>query len=78
MDMHIGASVAHERRKLEAVADAHAAHERAARAERVAREARDRAIHAAVRAGVSYAEISRTTGLSVARVSHIANASNVS
>lgn len=71
----LGASAEHERRKLEAVEDANASHERASRAENEARESRDRAIRAAVRAGVSYAEICRATGLSAARVSHIANAS---
>ncbi len=72
--VEVGASVAHERRKLEAVEDAAAAFARAAAEAVRAREVRDRAICAAVQAGVPYTEISKVVGLSIGRVSHIAHA----
>lgn len=50
--MDIGATAEHERRKLEAVEDAAAALARAVQTEREARELRDGAVRAAVKAGV--------------------------
>lgn len=67
----LGASAQHERRKLEAVEDAAAAHAVAAAAEQAARDLRDRAVRAAVRAGVPPSKVARAAGLSPGRVSHL-------
>lgn len=67
----IGASAAHERRKLQQVADAAAALERAVEAERQARQARDRAVRAAVRAGIPPSQVAKAAGISAGRVTHL-------
>lgn len=67
----IGASAAHERRKLEQVADAAAALERAVEVERQARDARDRAVRAAVRAGIPPGQVAKAAGISAGRVTHL-------
>lgn len=69
--MGIGATPAHERRKLEAVEDAAAVLERARAEYEVARDARDRAARAAVKAGVAPAVVARAAGISAGRVSHL-------
>lgn len=69
--MDIGASPAHERRKLDAVEDAAAAFERARAAYEQARDARDRAVRAAVKAGVTPGAVAKAAGLSAGRVSHL-------
>lgn len=67
----IGASGRHERMKLEAVEDAAAALERAAAQERQARDARDRAVRAAVKAGVRPSAVARAAGITPGRVTHL-------
>lgn len=69
--MDTGASAAHERQKLEQVADAAAALARAVDAERQARDARDRAVRAAVRAGIPPGQVAKAAGISAGRVTHL-------
>ncbi len=69
--MDIGATAAHERMKLEAVEAAAAALERAVLEERRAREARNRAVRAAVKAGVRPSVVAKAAGISPGRVSHL-------
>lgn len=72
--MDMGATARHERTKLEAVEDAAARLTRAAAEHEAAREARDAAVRAAVRAGVPSQDVARAAGLSGGRVSTIAPA----
>lgn len=69
--MDVGATAEHERRKLEAVEDAAAALVRAVQAEREARELRDRAVRAAVKAGVRPSLVAEAAGISLGRVTHL-------
>lgn len=69
--MAIGATPAHERRKLEAVEDAAATLERAVAEERRARDVRDRAVRAAVKAGVTSSRVAEAAGISQGRVTHL-------
>lgn len=70
-DMDVGASAAHERRKLDQVTDATAELGRAVAAEQQAREARDRAVRAAVRAGIPPGQVAKAAGISAGRVTHL-------
>lgn len=72
--MDLGATPAHERRKLEAVEDAAAAFERARATYEQARETRDRAVRAAVKAGVAPGLVAQAARLSAGRVSHLTSA----
>lgn len=72
--MDLGASAAHERKKLEAVQDAAAQLRRAEADYRAAKDARDRAVRAAVKAGVPGSHVANAAGLSQGRVSTIAPA----
>lgn len=72
--MDIGASSAHERRKIEAVEDSAVAFERARTVYEQARDARDRAVRAAVMAGVAPGVVAQAAGLSPGRVSHLTSA----
>lgn len=67
----LGASAEHERRKLEQVALAAAELQRAVEAEQRAREARDLAVRAAVRAGIPPGMVAKAAGITPARVSHL-------
>ena len=69
--MDVGATAEHERRKLEAVEDAAAVLARAVKAEREAREVRDRAVRAAVKAGVRPSSVAEAAGISAGRVTHL-------
>lgn len=69
--MDAGASAEHERRKLEAVEDAAAALARAVEVERKARDLRDRAVRAAVKAGVRPSRVADAAGISPGRVKHL-------
>ncbi|MFK5645129.1 hypothetical protein ACI3ET_01255 [Ornithinimicrobium sp. LYQ121] len=69
--MDVGATAKHERMKLEAVEDAAAALARAVEVEREARDARDRAVRAAVKAGVRPSVVATAAGLTPGRVSHL-------
>ena len=69
--MDVGASAEHERRKLEQVADAAAELSRAVAEEQRAREARDRAVRAAVRAGIPPGQVAKAAGISSGRVTHL-------
>lgn len=71
------ASSRHERLMLEAVEDAASALDRAAHEYERARESRDRAVRAAVRAGVSTGVVARAANLSDGRVSQLAYASKL-
>lgn len=64
-------STAHERRKLEAVEDEAATLARAVRAEREARNLRDRAVRAAVKAGVRPSKVTQAAGITPGRVAHL-------
>ncbi len=70
-DLDLGASARHERQKLEAVEDAAAALARAVEVERKARDQRDRAVRAAVRAGVRPSRVAEAAGISPGRVTHL-------
>lgn len=70
--MDVGATAEHERRKLEAVEDAAAVLARAVQAERRAREQRDRAVRAAVKAGVRPSQVAEAAGITPGRVTHLA------
>lgn len=70
-DLDLGASARHEKQKLEAVEDAAAALARAVQAEREARELRDRAVRAAVKAGVRPSRVAQAAGISAGRVTHL-------
>lgn len=72
--MDLGASARHERVKMEAVEDAAVVLERLALQYEEARETRDRAVRAAVQAGVPMTTVARLAGLSVGRVSQLTNA----
>lgn len=67
----IGASARHERAKLDAVHAAAAALRDAVETERRARELRDRAVRAAVNAGVPPGRVAAAAGISPGRVSHL-------
>lgn len=67
----IGATPAHERMKLEAVEDAAAALARAVKVEREARDQRDRAVRAAVKAGVRPSRVAEAAGITPGRVTHL-------
>lgn len=69
--MDIGASTRHERMKLEAVEDAAAELARAVEAERQARDRRDRAVRAAVKAGVRPSRVAEAAGITQGRVTHL-------
>ncbi len=69
--MELGATAHHERMKLEAVEDAAAALARAVAVEQAARDARDRAVRAAVKAGVRPGQVAKAAGISPGRVTHI-------
>lgn len=69
--MDIGASSDHEQSKIEAVEDTAAVFQRARTAYEQARDARDRAVRAAVRAGISPGVVAKAAGLSPGRVSHL-------
>lgn len=69
--MELRATAAHERMKLEAVEDAAAALAQAVAIERAARDARDRAVRAAVKSGVRPGVLARAAGISPGRVTHI-------
>lgn len=62
-EMDAGASAHHERMKLEGVEDAAAALARAVETERAARELRDRAVRAAVKAGVPPSRVAEAAGI---------------
>lgn len=66
-----GATPAHERMKLDVVEDAAAVLRRAVEEERRARDARDRAVRAAVKAGVRPGLVAKAAGISAGRVTHI-------
>lgn len=67
----LGASAEHERRKLEQVALAAAELQRAVAVEQRAREVRDLAVRAAVRAGIPPGKVAKAAGITPARVSHL-------
>lgn len=69
--MDTRASAAHERRKLGQVADAAAELARAVAAQQQARDARDRAVRAAVRAGIPPGKVATAAGISAGRVTHL-------
>ncbi|SOC51153.1 hypothetical protein [Ornithinimicrobium cerasi] len=69
--MELGATAQHERMKLEAVKDAAAALARAVAVEPAARDVRDRAARAAVKAGVCPGVVAQAAGISPGRVTHI-------
>lgn len=69
--MDIGATSTHERRKLEEVEDAAAALARAREEYERARDRRDRAVRAAVNAGVAPSTVARAAGVTPGRVSHL-------
>ena len=71
LDLDLGASAAHERKKLDVVEDAAAVLRRAVVEERRARDARDRAVRAAVKAGVRPGRVAKAAGISAGRVTHI-------
>lgn len=66
-----GASADHERRKLDAVQAAAAALARAVQTQEAARDVRDRAVRAAVLAGIPPSRVAEAAGLSPGRVSHL-------
>lgn len=72
--IRLGASANHERRKLDAVREAAGDLERAVAAERRARELRDLAVRAAIKAGVPSVQIAEAAGVSAGRITHIATA----
>lgn len=67
----LGASADHERRKLEGVIAAAAVLARAVQALETARDARDRAVRAAVNAGILQGRVAQAAGLSAGRVSNL-------
>lgn len=69
--MDLGASARHERMKLQAVEDAAASLARAVEEERRARDLRDRAVRAAVKAGVRPSRVADAAGISPGRVTHL-------
>lgn len=69
--LRLDASAKHEWMKLEAVEDAAAALSRAVEVERNARDQRDRAIRAAVKAGLRASVVAQAAGISPGRVSHL-------
>ena len=66
-----GASARHEEQKLEAVEEAASVLARAVELERSAREQRDRAVRAAVKAGVRPSRVAAVAGISAGRVTHL-------
>lgn len=70
-DMDLGASARHERQKLQAVQEAAAVLRRAVEAERRARDLRNRAVRAAVEAGVRPTRVAEAAAISPGRVTHL-------
>lgn len=69
--MDIGATARHEQMKLQEVEDAAAALATAVETERLARDRRDRAVRAAVKAGVRPARVAEAAGITQGRVAHL-------
>lgn len=69
--MDLGATAQHERKKLDAVEDAAAALARAVAVEQAAQDVRDRAVRAAVKAGVPSGLVAKAAGISAGGVTHI-------
>lgn len=69
--LDVGASAAHERRKLEQVTEAAAELARAVAAQEQARATRDRAVRAAVLAGIPPGQVAKAAGISSGRVRHL-------
>lgn len=70
----LGASADHEQRKLEAVEVAAAVLAKTVQAQEAARDARDRAVRAAVTSGIPPGRVAKAAGLSAGRVSHLTTA----
>lgn len=67
----VGATARHERAKLDAVESAAAELARAVGLERRAREIRDQAVRAAVKAGIPPSQVASAAGISPGRVTHL-------